>query len=173
MFSKRTQLTLFVPENMSAAIEAIRCRYNPVQHNLIAAHVTLCREDELLDIEKVLQNLKQLDFPAVTIRFGKPERFDDGQGVLLPGLEEDTSFQELRKAVLKGVIEQPRNHKPHITLMHPRNSLCTDKLFDEISKRELPDSILFNKISLIKQKDGNVWTILREWELKYFPEASE
>ncbi len=166
MFSKRTQLTLFVPENVSAAIEAIRCHYNPVQHNLIAAHVTLCREDELTDMAKVLHNLEQLNFPSVSIRFGKPERFDEGKGVLLPCLEEDTLFQELRKAVLKVAIEKPRNHQPHLTLMHPRNSLCTDELFFEISNLELPDYIQFNKISLIEQKHGNAWTIIRAWELK-------
>ncbi|HRG25628.1 MAG TPA: 2'-5' RNA ligase family protein [Chitinophagaceae bacterium] len=163
MFSKRSQLTLFVPE--ASAIEAIRRQYNPVQHSLIAAHVTLCREDELLDIEKVLQNLEQLDFPAITIRFGKPERFDDGKGLLLPAPEENTSFQELRKAVLKGVIEQPRNHHPHITLMHPRNSICTDEFFLDISKRELPDSIQFNKISLIEQVDGGIWKLLQTFDL--------
>ena len=158
MFSKRSQLTLFVPE--ASAIEAIRRQYNPVQHSLIEAHVTLCREDEQLDIEKVLQNLEQLDFPAITIRFGKPERFDEGKGVLLPALEENTSFQKLRKTILKGVIEQPRNHQPHITLMHPRNSICTDEFFLEISKRELSDSFQFNKISLIEQVDGGIWKII-------------
>lgn len=158
MFSKRSQLTLFVPE--ASAIEAIRRQYNPVQHSLIEAHVTLCREDELLDIEKVLQNLEQLDFPFITIRFGKPERFDDGNGLLLPAPEENTLFQVLRKAVLKGVIEQPRNHHPHITLMHPRNSICTDELFLEISKQELPDSIQFDSISLIEQVDGGKWKLI-------------
>jgi len=158
MFSKRIQLTLFVQE--ASAIEAIRRQYNPVQHSLIAAHVTLCREDELLDIEKVWQNLEQLDFPAITIRFRKPERFDEGKGVLLPAQGENTSFQELRKTVLKGVIEQPRIHQPHITLMHPRNSICTDEFFLDISKRELPDSIQFNKISLIELADGGIWKII-------------
>ena len=159
MFSKRTQLTLFVPENVSAAIEAIRCHYNPVQHNLIAAHVTLCREDELTDMAKVLHNLEQLNFPSVSIRFGKPERFDEGKGVLLPALEENTPFQDLRKMVLKGVIEQPRNHQPHITLMHPRNSLCTDAIYAEILKAGLPAHVRFNKISLIEQVDGGVWKL--------------
>lgn len=165
MFSKRTQLTLFVSENVSAAIEAVRRQYNPVQQSLIAAHVTLCREDELSDIEKVWQNLEQLYFPAITIHFGKPERFDEGKGVLLPALGENTSFQELRKTVLKGVIEQPRNHQPHITLLHPRNSICTDEIFLEICKRELPDSIQFNKISLIEQVDGGIWKLLQTFDL--------
>ncbi len=165
MFSKRIQLTLFVSENVSAAIEAIRRQYNPVQQSLIAAHVTLCREDELIDIKQVLQNLEQLDFPAIMIRFGKPERFDEGKGVLLPALEENTSFQELRKTILKGVIEQPRNHQPHITLMHPRNSLCADELFQEISKHELPATIQFNSISLIEQVDGGIWKLIQTFEL--------
>ena len=165
MFPKRTQLTLFVPE--ASAIEAIRRQYNPVQHSLIAAHVTLCREDELTDMVKVLHNLEQLSFPSIMIRFGKPERFDEGKGVLLPAQEENTSFQELRKAVLKGVIEQPRNHQPHITLMHPRNSICTDEFFLEISKRELPDSIQFNKISLIEQVDGGIWKLIYSRLLGY------
>jgi 2'-5' RNA ligase len=165
MFSKRTQLTLFVPENVSAAIEAIRCRYNPVQHNLIAAHVTLCREDELLAIEKVLHNLEQLDFPSITIRFGKPERFDEGKGVLLPALEDDTAFQDLRKAILKGVIEQPRNHKPHLTLMHPRNATCTDEIMEDIRNSALPSEIQFGHVSLIEQIDGGKWSLIQVFHL--------
>ena len=172
MFSKRTQLTLFVSENVSAAIEAIRRQYNPVQHSLIAAHVTLCREDELLDIEKVLQNLNQLSFPAITIRFGTPERFDEGKGVLLPALEENTAFQELRKAVLKGVIEQPRNHQPHITLMHPRNATCTDEIMENIRKSDLPSEIEFGHISLIEQIDGGKWSIIQTFHLTIPPANS-
>ena len=43
----RRQLTLFVPHAEAAPIEALRATLDPVQHALIAAHVTLCREDEL------------------------------------------------------------------------------------------------------------------------------
>lgn len=165
MHSKRLQLTLFVPENSSAAIEEIRSRYNPVQYELIAAHVTLCREDELMELDKVQHNLDQLGFPSITIRFGKPVRFDEGKGVLLPALEAYTTFQELRKAVLKGVIDHPRNHQPHLTLMHPRNSTCSEDMIGEIRKANLPTAILFDQLSLIEQINGGKWKIVKAIKL--------
>lgn len=164
MDSKRIQLTLFIPESISATIEEIRSRYNPVQHNLIAAHITLCREDELTSLEAVLKNLEQLDFPAFSIPFNSPIRFDNGKGLLLPALD-DSTFQELRKMVLKGIISQPRIHTPHLTLMHPRNSTCTDLLYKEILTINLPDRFHFNKVSLIEQVNGGIWTIKKEWRL--------
>jgi hypothetical protein len=47
MSKKRIQLTLFVGEPESVAIEHIRKMFNPLQYALIKAHVTLCRADEL------------------------------------------------------------------------------------------------------------------------------
>lgn len=164
MDSNRVQLTLFIPESKSATIEEIRSRYNPVQHNLIAAHVTLCREDELSSLEAVLKNLEQLDFPAFTIPFSTPIRFDNGKGLLLPALD-DSTFQELRKLVLKRIINQPRLHAPHLTLMHPRNSTCTDLLYREILAINLPDRLHFNQISLIEQVNGSAWATKKEWLL--------
>lgn len=172
MHSKRLQLSLFVPENSSAAIEEIRSRYNPVQYELIAAHVTLCREDELMDLEKVQHNLDQLGFPSITIRFGKPERFDEGKGVLIPALGENITFQEFRKAVLNGIIKEPRNHQPHITLMHPRNATCTDEIMENIRKSDLPSEIEFGQISLIEQIDGGKWSIIQTFHLSLPPANS-
>lgn len=172
MHSKRLQLSLFVPENSSAAIEEIRSRYNPVQYELIAAHVTLCREDELMDLEKVQHNLDQLGFPSITIRFGKPERFDEGKGVLIPALGENITFQEFRKAVLNGIIKEPRNHQPHITLIHPRNATCTDEIMENIRKSDLPSEIEFGQISLIEQIDGGKWSIIQTFHLSLPPANS-
>lgn len=172
MHSKRLQLSLFVPENSSAAIEEIRSRYNPVQYELIAAHVTLCREDELMDLEKVQHNLDQLGFPSITIRFGKPERFDEGKGVLIPALGENITFQEFRKAVLNGIIKEPRNHQPHITLIHPRNATCTDEIMENIRKSDLPSEIEFGQISLIEQIDGGKWSIIQTFHLTIPPANS-
>lgn len=172
MHSKRLQLSLFVPENSSAAIEEIRSRYNPVQYELIAAHVTLCREDELMDLEKVQHNLDQPGFPSITIRFGKPERFDEGKGVLIPALGENITFQEFRKAVLNGIIKEPRNHQPHITLIHPRNATCTDEIMENIRKSDLPSEIEFGQISLIEQIDGGKWSIIQTFHLSLPPANS-
>lgn len=53
------QLTLFVAQAAAVTIESIRAAYNPKQTELIKCHVTLCREDEIQDLEKVVNNLLQ------------------------------------------------------------------------------------------------------------------
>lgn len=164
MNNERIQLTLFVKQEESAEIETIREKYNPEQFRLISAHVTLCREEELTDLPDILKILENLNAFEIVVDFGPAEKFANGIGVLLPGLGDNTSFQNLRKLILSGnpVI---RKHEPHITLMHPRNSTCTDAVFLHIKKQNIPNKLIFNKISLIKQKNGMAWEILKEFEL--------
>ena len=166
MSKKRLQLTLFVDEDRSGMIEKIRKEFNPLQFELIKSHVTLCREDELDPIQPVIQNLETLDHTYVNIDFGPVIKFFDNKGVLLPATGENDEFHQLRKLILKGVITHPRKHEPHITLMHPRNSTCSDSIFQQIEKIKLPDRIEFKRISLIEQEGENKWKILEEYALK-------
>ena len=156
----RRQLTLFVPPNDATVIEAIRSRYNPVQRALIDSHVTLCREDELVDLDRVLQNLHRC-VPVVTIGFGMVLRSEAGKGVLLPAIAGQEDFQRLRETILEGVVNMPRRQEAHITLMHPRNATCTDAIFEEIRAYRLPAQITFNSVSLIEQVDGGPWRVLQ------------
>jgi 2'-5' RNA ligase len=166
MNKTRTQLTLFINENAAQNIEEIRQKYNPKQYALIKSHVTLCREDELDNIEQILHNLTHLNQNSITINFGNIIRFSDEKGVLMPAIGNLEFFENLRKNILKGIIENPRIQEPHITLMHPRNATCTDEIFTEIQKYDLPNVIKFPKISLIEQEIGQKWVILKEFELK-------
>jgi 2'-5' RNA ligase len=159
----RRQLTLFVDEKQSAAIESIRQKYNPQQHRLIKAHVTLCREDEIEPIETVLHHLSNQVLPAIALCFNAPTRFSDGKGVFLPAMDDAHSFKTLRNLILQGITAAPRNHEPHITLMHPRNSTCTDDIFQQIIKIILPAMITFEKISLIEQVGQEPWRIIQEF----------
>ena len=165
MNTKRRQLTLFVNKNDSFEIEEIRKKYNLLQFQIIAAHVTLCREDELLNLKKVIENLDQIDFSQLLISFNKPIRFSNQKGVLLPAKDYET-FQNLRKNILKGSIKVPKNLEPHITLLHPRNANLTVEIFNEISEYKFPEKINFSKVSLIEQEIGSKWKILREFDLK-------
>lgn len=162
----RRQLTLFVDEKQSAAIESIRQKFNPQQYRLIKAHVTLCREDEIEPIEIVLHNLSKQLLPAIAICFNAPTRFSDGKGVFLPAMDDSHSFKTLRNLLLQGITAAPRSQKPHITLMHPRNSTCTDDIFQQIAKTILPNMITFEKISLIEQVEQEPWKIIREFDLQ-------
>lgn len=166
MTKKRQQLTLFMGENKSAIIETIRKEFNPFQYALIKSHVTLCREDEIEGIEKIKLNLAALNQSYITINFGHILRFADGKGVLLPAIGENKTFQALRATILQGIIEKPRQHEPHITLIHPRNATCTDEIFETIEKYRFPNTIEFKKISLIEQEMGREWRILEEFDLK-------
>lgn len=161
---ERRQLTLFLDKNQSADIEAIRKKYNPKQHELIESHITLCREDELLDLNQLKINLQTLKFKPLQLHFGLPQRFSDDKGILLPVLEDIELFHLLRKNILNDIIENPREHRPHLTLMHPRNSTCTDAIFQEIMNTPLPKNLLFQKISLIEQINEEKWKVLEEFE---------
>jgi 2'-5' RNA ligase len=162
----RRQLTLFISER-NKTIEKIRAEFNSIQYNLISAHVTLCREDEIEPVENVIENIKSIarDKP-IRIKFDPPERFENGKGVFIPAKRENPEFYELRKTVLKGLNEFPRAHFPHITLMHPRNSTCTDIIFERIKKYKLPTELIFDKISLIEQNSGGQWIIIEQFPVK-------
>lgn len=159
----RRQLTLFVNPKEAQEIEAVRKRFNPMQQELIDSHVTLCREDEIENLDAIIDNLKKLATLAISISFGRATRFENGKGVLLPALGENEAYHQLRSKILTGVLETIRRPEPHITLMHPRNSSCTDEVFEEIQKLYFPSKIVFTQISLIEQIDGAKWRVLQEF----------
>lgn len=160
----RRQLTLFVEQKDAETIEQVRQEFNPIQFELIKSHVTLCREDEIQNLELVISNLLLLTPTEIVIKFVKATRFD--KGLFLPATTDNGQFQELRRQVLVGLCDNPRKQDPHITLMHPRNSTCTDKIFGQIEKVSLPTELKFKRITLIEQEDGRQWKILQEFELR-------
>jgi 2'-5' RNA ligase len=161
----RRQLTLFVDQDYALLLEHVRQLYNPVQWNLIACHVTLCREEEIENLDQVLENLSLIGSLQCTITFDKPIRFENNGGVLLPAKGENADFHALRNKTLNGIVDKPRNTNPHITLMHPRNSVCTDKVFHEIETIKFPTDIKFKNICLIEQVNGGKWLTLRNFKL--------
>lgn len=107
----------------------------------------------------------QLDTTKITILFARAARFGNGLGVLLPALDDNEQFHQLRLKVLRGSGMIVRRHEPHITLMHPRNSICTDEIFKTIQETNLPASLTFDNISFIEQVDGDQWQTLKVYKL--------
>lgn len=160
----RKQLTLFINEP-NGNIEKIRAEFNPEQYNLISAHITLCREDEIEPIEKTIARIKTIALAKpIRIEFGKAERFADGKGVFISSSGDNKEFKELRKLVL-GQTQMEKEQIPHITLMHPRNSTCSNEIFERIGKYEFPTELEFEKISLIEQINDGKWSVLQEFEI--------
>ncbi|MBI5168235.1 MAG: hypothetical protein HZA61_01980 [Candidatus Eisenbacteria bacterium] len=160
----RRQLTLFVPRAEAAPIEALRSVLDPVQHALVAAHVTLCREDELASLaDGVLE--ERLTAPgarAVTLAFSRAESFD-GHGILLGAAAGLEDFHALRRHVLgrDGV----RAHRPHLTLAHPRNPRAPGNDLALAHTLGDPLVVTFGTATLIEQQGGGPWRVLREWAL--------
>jgi len=163
---KRRQLTLFLPESNSSDIEKCRAKFNIEQFKIIRAHITLCREHEIDQLEKVKHYLENLNFTSFYLELGKPIRFSGDKGVLISVFGNDELFQKLRTHILSGIIEYPETHEPHITIMHPRNSTCTDEIFDTILNLTFPTKLRFDKISLIEQTLGEKWNVLEEYKLE-------
>lgn len=162
--SVRRQLSLYVPEPAAAPIEAVRRVLDPVQHALIPAHVTLCRDDEAatLVMPAVARELAGADVQPITLVFGRAIVFD-GHGVLLPCTSGEGEFSWLRKRVL-GVVPI---HKPvpHITLAHPRNPRSPGNDLDHALSLAPAITVTFPAINLIEQIDGGAWRVLDQFDL--------
>ena len=155
----RTQLTLFVPESQSAELQAVRKLLDPVQFGLIAAHVTLCRDEDEFDAGL-------LALPAagaLTLQFGAPERFSE-HGVLLPCIGGEEAFQALRRRILGR--QDIRRQAPHITLAHPRNPRAPGNDLANAASLMSGRSITFTSVCRIQQQVGSgVWTVLDRFPL--------
>lgn len=155
----RRQITLFVPSPLAPRINALRRRFNPVQASLIAAHVTLCRDDELLQWDRQQSHVQQLSSHSVELQFGSPVK--EGHGVYLPAVNGADAFHRLRQLVLEDA--NCRIQTPHITLVHPRNGTCSDAEFEVISRdcEQLDLLITFSEITFIQQLPDRPWDVIR------------
>lgn len=157
MTARRRQLTLFVPEQEARLLEPLRAQVDPVQQRLIAAHVTLCREDELSDDPLALLRRVAVRPEPITLGFGAPQPFD-GHGVLLPCIGGQAAFQRLRVAALGS--EAIRTHAAHLTLSHPRNPMAPGNRPAAYADLPVPMLITFPAISLIEQVGDGAWELV-------------
>jgi hypothetical protein len=160
----RQQLSLYVPATVSTLIEAVRQLLDPVQATLIPAHVTLCREDELLEAEPMdlREKFAEAAAASVTLVFGSPEPFQE-HGVLLPCVSGEPEFQALRRWALGGA--HIRRQVPHITLAHPRNPRASTN--NEATANLLPNGLVvtFASVSHIQQVGSQPWQVLEHYAL--------
>jgi 2'-5' RNA ligase superfamily len=162
MFEIRQQLSMYLPDDPAKSIEAVRKIADPVQAALIPAHITLCREDELADLPAVKDRLRHLPPKPLTLSFGRPEVFS-GHGLLLNCVEGEDRFRLLREYLLDS--KNIRDHRPHITLAHPRNPKAAGNSLDNASRLPAIIAITFATIFLIEQEGGAPWRVMERYEL--------
>lgn len=162
--NSRVQLTLFVPPVAAEPLEAARRILDPVQASLIAAHVTLCRDEEAGELAPaILQGrIAASDARPITLRFGPPERFG-GHGILMPCIEGNGEFRALRQQVLGTAT--PVYQAPHITLAHPRNPRAPGNHVANIAGLASGLRLTFSILSRIRQEGLAPWQVLQEYSL--------
>lgn len=158
----RRQLSMYIPSDAAKDIEDVRKVVDPIQYSLIPAHITLCREDELSEYLKWEDRLTNIPFQSLTLSFGKPEVFS-GHGLLLNCIDGENEFRLLREYLLNS--KNIRNHKPHITLAHPRNPKSLGNSLENLSKLPEVIKITFLTIYLIEQEGDKPWRLLEKYEL--------
>jgi len=163
----RRQLSLYVPHTESARLDAVRRVLDPVQTDLIPAHMTLCREDEIGEISALEIGSRLLRSAArpVTLSFGRPVNFE-GHGVLLPCVAGEQAFHRLRTEILgSGSI---RRHVPHITLAHPRNPPPANARL--AGAMGLPENLSFTFATIVSIEQMGAalpWRVLQEFALTW------
>jgi len=168
MPAPRRQLTLFLPAEAAAGVEAVRRVVDPVQWGLIAAHVTLCRDDELGELAdpcRLRARLAEAAPAPLHLRFGAIEAFQ-GHGLLLACTHGQADFTALRERLLGAPTrEQPA----HVTLAHPRNPRAPGNASGAADALALPLSLVLSQVSLIAQEHGAPWRTLCTVELAPCP----
>jgi hypothetical protein len=160
----RRQLSLFVPAPIAAALDATRVILDPIQHGLIPAHVTACRDEEMqaLLARELEGAIDAASHGPITLVFGRAVPFDD-HGILLPCIAGQEAFAAFRGRLLG--TPQPRREAPHITLAHPRNPKSTGNDLAVALKLPAQIEITFPEASLIEQRQGESWQVLRRFRL--------
>ncbi|TXI90452.1 MAG: 2'-5' RNA ligase family protein [Burkholderiaceae bacterium] len=152
----RYQLSMFVQEAEALEIEAWRRQLDAVQFALISAHVTLVREDELQNLDRLWLHVKTNKLEPLNLVFGAAQRSFE-HGVLLPCIDGQSAFHQLRQSILG---DGARDMHAHMTLAHPRNPRSSANTDDILQRIPSPLSFRFARISLIQQIDHAAWQIL-------------
>lgn len=160
----RVQLSLYVPTSSAEILEATRRLLDPIQCSLIPAHVTLCREEDLQDLN--LANLVSIIASSgagpMSLKFGSPQVFQE-HGVLLPCIEGEEEFQELRCRLLGS--RSVRRQAPHITLAHPRNSCSPHNKPSNLGAVPSGLVITFSEVRYIMQEAAMPWQVIATYPL--------
>ena len=126
---RRRQLSLYAPEPQRSVIDAVRAVLDPVQHRLIPAHVTLCREDELAGIDAAVMAERLAGAAPITLRFGPPERFI-GRNIVSLRLDPHGPLRALHEALATCGL-------PFGPTRWPFTPHCTLNLYPELTAEKL------------------------------------
>jgi hypothetical protein len=153
---------MYLPLDQASVVEDARLVADPIQHHLIPAHVTLCRDEELEDLSGIEARLQTFAPGSIDLGFGSPEVFQ-GHGIVMRCVSGLEPFRKLREILLGS--SDINDHQPHITLAHPRNSKAVGNSLANTDSISTPFFVRLSQIALIEQEGAAPWEIVREYAL--------
>jgi hypothetical protein len=153
----RRQLSLYAEGPLRARLEAVRTLVDPVQAALIPAHVTLCRDEEVADLDADAMAQRLRGATRLRLAFGAAERFS-GHGILLPCVSGQDAFHALRQRAL-GRLDV-RRAEAHLTLAHQRNPRAAGNDLAAACALPVPMGLEFEQVQLIEQAAMAPWRVL-------------
>lgn len=153
---------MYIPPEQASVIETARSAVDPIQHQLIPAHVTLCRDNELSNFAEIEDRLLVNPYRSVDLTFGKPEVFH-GHGIIMECISDLGTFKALREFLLGPNCKNVQ--LPHLTLAHPRNSRAEGNSLENTDLIPTPLHAVLDRIVLIEQEGDSQWRVLREYRM--------
>jgi 2'-5' RNA ligase len=122
--SRRRQASLFIPDPVGAAIDALRRQWDPQMAARIPAHMTLWYAIEAAPLTTLLPELAAIGRAVAPFRLhiGQAAVWETPQqGIYLKVADRDGGFATLRHLNPLRTADH-RMMTPHITLLHPRTN---------------------------------------------------
>jgi 2'-5' RNA ligase len=159
-------LTIFLPAEVAAPIEAARREWDPVMADQIAAHVTLVYPREAPDRDLLVQRLRAARrvIAPFRLRLGALacfERPDDGVHVTVDDV--DGGYRAVRQRVLTPPF-RPVVFEPHVTIVHPRTSRRGRELWDR-GLHLRPGQVFAAREAALTAFDGSRWVVAETFTL--------
>jgi 2'-5' RNA ligase len=123
---QRVQGSLFLPEPVAAAVQAIRAEFDPYSAGVIRPHITVLYENELSQSGSWTDDLSNWVSTRSSFRveLSKPRLWSDqpADGIYLGVADVEKGISSLRNHfVTKGAFHQSDlDYVPHVTLCHAR-----------------------------------------------------
>ena len=137
----------------------MRQRLDPLQHAIISAHVTFCRDSGVCGWQALSEPLVTRGGFSITLQFGELQVLPDGCSLLHPARGAG-QYQRLRQSILGAAA---RVHGAHVTLLHPRNATGITCYLAQIAPVPAGLAATFRSMALVEQRGSGPWLVRREY----------
>jgi 2'-5' RNA ligase len=158
--------TLFLDPRLSARVDQLRARWDPIMKSRIGPHVTVTYPGEIPKLDLMTERVSAAALLVAPFHlrlgnvrsFGRPE---DGLFVEVDDLE--GGWRALRSTV--GSLAEPFAIEPHVTIVHPRTSDQGRAAWVELAGRAIGGEAKVDEVA-VTAFDGVRWVSVSTFPLR-------